>query len=77
MDEAEKAQLKEWAETWKRAGPALERFRREELRRFRYEDNVGAIDSLLDMAVRHAPPRPSSGLVEQQRLFRKAMGGGT
>jgi hypothetical protein len=71
MDEAEKARVKEWVEAWRRAGPQLERMRREELRAFRYEDHVEAIEGLLDAAARQAEPRPSSGLVEQQRWFQK------
>ncbi len=71
MDEAEKARVKEWVEAWQRAGPELERMRREELRAFRYEEHVEAIAGLLDAAARVAKPRPSSGLVEQQRWFQK------
>jgi len=73
MDEAERGRLKAWVETWKRAGPELDRIRREEIRAFRYEENFDIVDSLFEMALRLAgPPRETSGLVEQQRIFRKA-----
>ena len=72
MTDAEKQQLKQWVETWKRAGPELERFRRQELRAFNYKENMHIVDGLLEMAVRFARPRPTSGLVEQQRIFRRA-----
>ena len=58
-----------FVEQWRRAGAALERIRREELRQFRHEDHVSSIDSLLDLGVRLGEPRAWSGLVEQQRLF--------
>jgi len=72
MPDTGKQQLKKWVETWKRAGPELERFRRQELRAFNYEENMHLVDGLLAMAARFARPRPTSGLVEQQRLFAKA-----
>lgn len=57
---------------WKRAGPALERIRRQELRSL---DVFGAIAMLCGPADYTVPPRapkPTSGLIEQQRLFRRA-----
>jgi len=72
MTDDEKRQLKQWVAAWKRAGPELERFRRQELRAFNYEKNMHLVDGLLDMAVRFARPRPTSGLVEQQRIFGRA-----
>ncbi|HVV52793.1 MAG TPA: hypothetical protein VHO06_24240 [Polyangia bacterium] len=60
-----------WAETWKVAGPELERIRREELRRI---DAFAALSLLCGPADYHVAPRapkPTSGLVEQQRLFAK------
>ncbi len=60
-----------WVEAWKKAGPELERLRREELRGL---DPLGAIAMLCGPADYHVPPRapkPSSGLTEQQRLFAK------
>jgi hypothetical protein len=71
MDDSERERLKQWVETWKRAGPELERIRREELRAFRYEDKAGIIESLLEIGVDFGRPRLTSGLVEQQRLFMK------
>lgn len=61
-----------WAEHWRQWGPQLDQIRRDELRRFRYEDHRAAIDALLQIAHEHATPRLTSGLVEQQRLFRQA-----
>lgn len=60
---------KAWVEHWARVGPALDRIRREELRAFRHEDNVDAIDALLQIGADHATPRETSGLVELQRIL--------
>jgi hypothetical protein len=63
---------KRWVETWKLAGEDLERIRRKELREL---DSYRAIELLSGPADYTRPPRapkPTSGLVEQQRLFMKA-----
>ena len=68
------AQAKRWVETWKQAGPELERIRREELRR---RDPYRAIEALCYDTERDASPvepPPTSGLIEQQRWFKKAAG---
>jgi hypothetical protein len=71
MTDDEKQKLKQWVETWRRAGPMLKRFRWEELRKFRHEDNVEILDALLQIGYEHRGNTPTSGLVEQQRLFGK------
>lgn len=68
------AQGRLWVQAWQRAGAELERLRREELRRL---DPSTAIALLCGPADYHVPPRapkPTSGLIEQQRWFRKAAG---
>ena len=63
-----------WVQAWRQAGVDLERIRREELRRL---DGKRAIELLCGPAdYRRAPraARPTSGLVEQQRWFKKAAG---
>lgn len=65
---------KRWVKTWKLAGEALERVRRKELREL---DGYRAIELLCGSADYTRPPRaprPTSGLVEQQRWFVKAAG---
>jgi hypothetical protein len=66
------ALARRWVQAWKAAGPELERLRREELRRL---DPQRAIALLCGSADYHTPPRvarPTSGLIEQQRWFKKA-----
>lgn len=63
---------KRWVETWKLAGADLERIRRNELRAL---DTYRAIQMLCGPADYTQPPhapKPTSGLVEQQRWFMKA-----
>jgi hypothetical protein len=62
---------KEWVEHWRRLGPKLEAIRRWELRHFNYEEQLPVIDALLQLGVENAVPRPTSGLVELQRLLAK------
>jgi hypothetical protein len=60
-----------WVRTWQEAAPRLEAIRRQELRQL---DAFTAISWLCGPAnYREAPraPKPTSGLIEQQRLFGK------
>ena len=60
-----------WVKAWQDAAPQLERIRRQELRQL---DAYQAIALLCGPANYREPPRapkPTSGLIEQQRLFRK------
>jgi hypothetical protein len=64
---------KQWAATWRAAGVALAGVRAEELRSTTPAQALQAAENLLSLA---SPPRDlprwrSSGLVDQQRLFRR------
>jgi Arc/MetJ-type ribon-helix-helix transcriptional regulator len=72
MDEPNPHSDKEWVEHWRRLGPILEEIRIEELRHFNYEEQLPIIGALLQLGVDHAVPRPTSGLVEFQRLLAKS-----
>lgn len=67
----ERARLKEYADRWKRPGPLLEAQREEDVRQSNTISNVAAFGRLYAMAVAASPPSPTSGLVEQQRIFAK------
>ena len=69
--ELERARLKEYADRWKRIGPLLEAQREEDVRRSDTVSNIAAFGRLYAMALTASPPLPTSGLVEQQRLFAK------
>lgn len=66
------AQGKVWVAAWQAAGRDMEQIRRAELRHL---DPVAAIALLCgpaDYRVSPRAPKPTSGLVEQQRWFMKA-----
>ena len=69
MTAEEKQLARRWAQTWMEAGPQLEAIRREEIRATDTRRSIPAFDGLFERAVRDFPPKPTSGLVEQQRLF--------
>lgn len=62
--------LKRWAQTSTTAGIALEALRRRELAAMTDDDVRRVIaDLFTDAPMPDLPPRTTSGLVEQQRLF--------
>lgn len=65
------AQTRRWAQTWKRAGPELERIRREELRRLDVPKAIALLCGTDDYRVSPRVAKPTSGLIEQQRVFGK------
>ncbi len=67
----EKALVQKWIETWKQTAPELEELRREEIRTADTRKAIESLDGAFKSAVRHLPPLPDSGLIEQQRLFRR------
>ena len=65
----EVARGRAWAAAWREAGPRLDAIKRQELRQL---DAFQAISWLCGPSDYHTPPRapaPTSGLIEQQRLF--------
>jgi hypothetical protein len=60
-----------WVQTWKDAAPRLERIRREELAALDAPTAIRMLCGPADYRVPPRAPRPTSGLVEQQRLFRR------
>lgn len=61
---------REWVAAWKRAAPELERMRREDLRRLDAYTAIAWLCGAADYTVAPRAPKPTSGLIEQQRLFR-------
>lgn len=70
MADRDTEELRRWVERWAKAGPELERIRREELDRVDVRQAIEALEDAFLSALLHFPPQPSSGLLEQQRLFR-------
>ena len=65
---------KKWVETWQLAAVDLERTRRKEIRELDTYQSLLLLCGSADYTRPPYAPRPSSGLVEQQRLFKKAAG---
>ena len=63
--------LKRWAQAWKVAGAYLERERAERLRSMTDDDARKAIADIFFGDVTPVRKSRESGLIEQQRLFRK------
>lgn len=61
-----------WVRAWMDAGPELERLHREELVRLDPQRAIALLCGPADYRVAPRAPRPTSGLVEQQRWFLKA-----
>lgn len=65
---------KKWADTWKLAAIDLERIRRKEIRELDSYKAISLLCGPADYTRLPYAPKPWSGLIEQQRLFKKAAG---
>jgi len=66
------AQGRRWVQAWEQAGPAMEKLRREELRKLDARQAIALLCGPADYRTPPRAPKPTSGLVEQQRWFMKA-----
>jgi len=67
----EKEKTKPWVRARRRAAPVLQRMRIEEMRNLDHAKNTQMVDALLELGLRHAIPRKTSGFVEMQRISGK------
>ena len=58
-----------WVQAWKDAAPELERVRRRELRQLDSFSTIALLCGPADYRVPPRAPKPTSGLIEQQRVF--------
>jgi hypothetical protein len=65
---------KRWVAAWQRAGPDLERIRRQEIRELDSYQVIALLCGPADYTQPPRAPKPTSGLVEQQSWFKKAAG---
>jgi hypothetical protein len=65
---------KKWVETWRLAGQDLERIRRKEIRELDTYKTISLLCKSADYTRPPYAPKPWSGLIEQQRWFKKAAG---
>jgi hypothetical protein len=60
-----------WVKAWQDAAPRLERIRRQELREMDAHTAIALLCGPADYRVPPRAPKSTSGLVEQQRHFKK------
>jgi hypothetical protein len=65
------AQGKQWVQAWESAGAEMERLRRKELRSLDVARAISLLCGPADYRVEPRAPKPTSGLIEQQRWFMK------
>ena len=66
-----------WVRTWQTAALSLKTIKKNELQASGYyRKNQKLLDEMLEYACDHRKDRLMSGLVEQQRIFRKMYGSG-
>jgi hypothetical protein len=71
MTAEERELMKKWVETWKTTGPILERLRREDVRNANTGLAIQHLSGLVLPSLQQYPAKPTSGLIEQQALFKK------
>lgn len=69
--DSENQNIKSWIDRWKQTGSRLEEIRKAELQSPDYGEKLRSFGSMLNWACSQTVDRPTSGLVEQQRYFRK------
>lgn len=67
----EKNMTLKWIECWRTAGPELEMVKHEEIRKANTAHAIRLLDDAFNSAILQYRLKPYSGLVEQQRLFKK------
>ena len=63
--------FKNWVQMWKKASSVLDKIRKEELKQISTQQSLINLAQAFESARLKNPLRPSSGLVEQQALFKK------
>jgi hypothetical protein len=63
--------MRQWVETWKQAGRELDEIRKREIASTDTREAIRQLFGSSEAMFSHLPPRPTSGLVEQQAWFAK------
>ena len=71
MTEQEKTQIRDWIRNWEVVGPVLEAERYKAIRDVNTAEAIASFDLAYKSARLHCPSREASGLVEQQRWFKR------
>lgn len=68
----QKEQLRKFVETWKAAGPELEKIRRRDMDSISLTDFIESMDMCFKMALRDFPAAKTSGLIELEAWLAKS-----
>jgi len=71
MNNSETDAMRQWVARWQKAGPELARIRRQELRRTDVAASIEQLEDSFQSALLNYPARLTSGLIEQQRWFKR------
>ena len=71
MDKSKINAIRQWVARWQKAGPKLERIRLQELRHTDVGASIEQLEDSFQSALINYPARVSSGLIEQQRWFKR------
>lgn len=71
MVDSEISKIRQWAACWKGAASRLEELRREELRLVDTQKSLCNLAGAFESCRLHHEPLPTSGLIEQQRWFKR------
>lgn len=69
MTDDERILAKRRVQAWITAGPLLQQVRDADIRAANTAQMINCCNSLFQQTVKDLPPKPTSGLVEQQRWF--------
>lgn len=71
MTDTEREQTKRWIDAWAAAAPVLQQVRDADIRAADTTSMIECTAGLFRDAAKNFPPKPTSGLIEQQRWFMK------
>jgi hypothetical protein len=71
VEKDQSTEARSWVEGWQRAGRRLRDLKRSELGRISTAEALRNLAGAFESCRLHFAPRPTSGLIEQQRWFRK------
>jgi hypothetical protein len=71
MSDKEITVIKDWIANWQKTGPMLERLSIEEYRAKGLAATLLSLSDVTTASLLAHPPKPTSGIIEMQRLFAK------
>lgn len=67
----EKKLTLKWIKAWQRAGVELEKLHNKKIKHANTSLSIEVLEDVFSSAIKKSKSRPTSGLVDQQRLFNK------